>query len=63
MTFEFLREVQAKLIARDKFGELHYFEPITEVLLVFPIGGTLASCDLFDIPSTSHWTAAAIIVQ
>jgi hypothetical protein len=28
-----------------------------------PIGGTLAKCDPFGIPSTSHWTGAAIIVQ
>ena len=28
-----------------------------------PIGGTLASCDPFAIPSTSHWTGAAIIVR
>ena len=27
-----------------------------------PIGGTLTSCDHFGIPSTSHWTGAAIIV-
>jgi hypothetical protein len=26
------------------------------------IGGTLAECDPFGIPSTSHWTGAAIIV-
>ena len=25
--------------------------------------GTLATCDPFGIPSTSHWTGAAIIVQ
>jgi hypothetical protein len=31
-------------------------------LLVFPIGGTLAQCDPFGIPSTSHWTGAAIIL-
>ncbi len=30
---------------------------------VYPIGGTLAKCDPFGIPSTSHWTGAAIIVQ
>jgi hypothetical protein len=42
MTLEFLREVQAKLIARDKTGEPHYFELIAEILLVYPIGGTLA---------------------
>ena len=29
----------------------------------FPVGGTLASCDRFGIPSTSHWTGAAIIVR
>ena len=28
-----------------------------------PCGGTLTQCDPFGIPSTSHWTAAAIIVQ
>jgi hypothetical protein len=28
-----------------------------------PIGGTLAKCDRFGTPSTSHWTGAAIIVQ
>ena len=32
-------------------------------LLVCPIGATLAECDPFGIPSTSHWTGAAIIVQ
>jgi hypothetical protein len=26
-------------------------------------GGTLAKCDPFGTPSTSHWTGAAIIVQ
>ena len=31
--------------------------------LVYPIGGTLAKCDPFGTPSTSHWTGAAIIVQ
>jgi hypothetical protein len=31
-------------------------------LLIYPISGTLAQCDLFDIPSTSHWTGVAIIV-
>ena len=25
--------------------------------------GTLAKCDPFDIPSTSHWTGVAIIVK
>ena len=25
--------------------------------------GTLPKCDLFGIPSTSHWTGAAIIVH
>jgi hypothetical protein len=28
-----------------------------------PIGGTLANCDPFGTPSTSHWTGAAIFVQ
>jgi hypothetical protein len=32
-------------------------------LLVSSIGGTLAQCDPSGIPSTSHWTGAAIIVQ
>ena len=32
-------------------------------LPVYPIGGTLAECDPFAIPSTSLWTAAAIIGQ
>jgi len=32
-------------------------------LLVYPVGDTLAQCDPFGIPSTSHWTGAAIIVQ
>jgi hypothetical protein len=41
-TLAFLGEVQAKLIARDKTGEPHYFERIAEILLTFPIGGTLA---------------------
>jgi hypothetical protein len=27
------------------------------------ITGTLTQCDHFGIPSTSHWTGAAIIVQ
>jgi len=27
---------------RDKTGEPHYFELIAEILLVYPIGGTLA---------------------
>ena len=27
------------------------------------IGGTIAKCDPFGTPSTSHWTGAAIIVQ
>jgi hypothetical protein len=31
-------------------------QPVTD-------GGTLAKCDPFGIPSTSHWTGAAIIVQ
>ena len=31
--------------------------------MVYHIGGTLAQCDPFGIPSTSHWTGAAIIVQ
>jgi hypothetical protein len=30
-------------------------------LLVYRIAGTLASCDRFGIPLTSHWTGAAII--
>src|SRR3982074_972718 len=30
---------------------------------VYPIGGTLAKCEPFGTPSTSHWTGAAIIVQ
>jgi hypothetical protein len=29
----------------------------------YPLGGTLTGCDPFDIPSTSPWTGAAIIVQ
>src|SRR6185369_9929311 len=29
----------------------------------YPIGGTLTECDPFGIPSTSHWTGAAIIVR
>jgi hypothetical protein len=29
----------------------------------FTIGITFTQCDPFGIPSTSHWTAAAIIVQ
>ena len=32
-------------------------------LLVHPSGDMLAQCDPFGIPSTSHWTGAAIIVQ
>ena len=32
-------------------------------LLAYPISGTLATCDPFGIPSTSHWTDAAIIVK
>jgi dihydrofolate reductase len=32
-------------------------------LLVYPVGDTLTQCDPFGIPSTSHWTDAAIIVQ
>jgi hypothetical protein len=32
-------------------------------LLVYPVGDTLTQCDRFGIPSTSHWTGAAIIVQ
>jgi hypothetical protein len=31
-------------------------------LLVYSLGGTLAQCDRFGIPSTSHWMGAAIIV-
>jgi hypothetical protein len=30
-------------------------------LLVYPVGDTLTQCDPFGIPSTSHWTGAAII--
>jgi hypothetical protein len=30
---------------------------------VYPIGGTLAKCDPFGTPSTSHWTGAATIVK
>ena len=30
---------------------------------LWPIGATLTPCDPFGIPSTSRWTAAAIIVQ
>jgi len=36
--------------------------PARLALLVYTIGGTLAQCDRFGIPSTSHWTGAAIIV-
>jgi hypothetical protein len=32
-------------------------------LLANVTGGSFAPCDPFGIPSTSHWTAAAIIVQ
>ena len=32
-------------------------------LLVYPVGDTLAQCDPFGIPSTSHWTDVAIILQ
>ena len=32
-------------------------------MLVHAIVGTLAPCDPFGIPSTSHWTGAAIIVK
>jgi len=32
-------------------------------LAVYPIGGTSHLCDPFGIPSPSHWTGAAIIVQ
>jgi hypothetical protein len=32
-------------------------------LLVYPVGDTLTQCDPFGIPSTSHWTGAAIIVK
>jgi hypothetical protein len=31
--------------------------------LFHPVGVTLTQCDPFGIPSTSHWTVAAIIVQ
>jgi hypothetical protein len=31
--------------------------------LSFTIGNTHTECDPFGIPSTSHWTGAAIIVQ
>jgi hypothetical protein len=31
-------------------------------VLGYTIGDTLTSCDPFGIPSTSHWTGAAIIV-
>ncbi len=30
---------------------------------VYPIGGTLAKCDPFGTPSTSHWTGVAIIAK
>jgi hypothetical protein len=30
---------------------------------VYIVGGTLTRCDPFGIPSTSHWTGAAIIEQ
>jgi hypothetical protein len=48
---------------RGMTGGPHYFELITEILLVYPIGDTLASCDPFGIPSTSLWTGVVIIVQ
>jgi len=32
-------------------------------LLIDPIVGNLSLCDPFDIPSTSHWMGAAIIVK
>jgi hypothetical protein len=32
-------------------------------LLRYAISDTLTQCDPFGIPSTSHWTGAAIIVQ
>ena len=38
----------------------HY---LSDTSPVHPIGGTLAKCDPFGTPSTSHWTGAAIIVQ
>src|SRR5712691_4455898 len=38
----------------------HFFSDTSPV---YPIGGTLAKCDPFGTPSTSHWTGAAIIVQ
>ncbi len=38
----------------------HY---LSDTSPVYPIGGTLAKCDPFGTPSTSHWTGAAIIVQ
>jgi hypothetical protein len=32
-------------------------------LLISPVGDTLTQCDPFGIPSTSHWTGAAITVK
>jgi hypothetical protein len=39
------------------------FDEVSATSPMYPIGGTLAKCDPFGIPSTSHWTGAAIIVQ
>ena len=46
---------RAKLILKLAEGALKRL-----AFLADSIGGTLAQCDPFAIPSTSHWTAAAI---
>src|SRR5437867_5224404 len=46
-------------VDRRGFGD-HYSSDTSPV---YPIGGTLAKCDPFGTPSTSHWTGAAIIVE
>jgi hypothetical protein len=46
------------LVVCRGFGD-HYSSDTSPV---YPIGGTLAKCDPFGTPSTSHWTGAAIIV-
>ena len=40
----------------DRYGRAN-------VVAIVGMGGTFAPCDPFGIPSTSHWTGAAIIVQ
>jgi hypothetical protein len=55
-----LHDTHHVLKHRDGFRE-GLNPPYAQTLPVDRIAGTLASCDLFGIPLTSHWTGAVII--